>query len=513
MADTFREITIKEVAEHTAKSDGWIVIHGKVYNVTDYIVDHPGGVDVLVDVLGRDATEEYDNAGHSEDASEIMAEFCVGTLKKTESQKPKPKAVRLVAKLSPKPSSPSHSSSLGSSSTTSINNTTLILGSAAATLSSFGAYYLTRTGTPIWLPSLPLLTLHNWLPSPTSITTRSTPTYLQGFLTAAALSTALTTLITTRSLSHLLRLDSGFTRYPPHLKLPRSIPPNPLLQRGWLDPVHYRTLPLTHKHLIAPNVYRLTFALPTPDTVLGLPTGQHLSIRAVLPPATPGGEERTVTRSYTPVSNNKDRGMLELVVKCYPDGLLTGGYLAHLKVGDEVAFRGPKGAMRYECPHYRSSSGKGAQRSQKGKEVKKIGMVAGGSGITPMWQVIRAICEDERDCTEVSLVYANRSEGDILMRGELERYARRYPGNLKVFYLVDREPPAGEEHGLKGLEFGVGYVTKEVLRERLPAPGEDVQVMVCGPPGMVEAAKRGLVELGFEKPGVSAKMEDQVFCF
>ncbi|KAK4141774.1 uncharacterized protein C8A04DRAFT_13813 [Dichotomopilus funicola] len=495
MADTLREITIKEVAEHTAKSDGWMVIHGKVYNVTDYIVDHPGGVDVLVDVLGKDATEEYDNAGHSEDASEIMAEFCVGMLKKTESQKPKPKAVRLVAKPSPKPSTPSPSSSLGSSSTTkSINNTALIFGSAVATLSSFGAYYITRTGT-----TFPLHALSTWLPSPTSLNgSRSTPTYLQGFLTAAALSTALTTLITTRSLSNLLRLDSGFTRYPPHLKLPRSIPPNPLLQRGWLDPIHYRTLPLTHKHLIAPNVYRLTFALPTPDTVLGLPTGQHLSIRAVLPPATPGGEARTVTRSYTPVSNNKDRGMLELVVKCYPDGLLTGGYLARLEVGDEVAFRGPKGAMRYD---------------QKGKEVKKIGMVAGGSGITPMWQVIRAICEDERDTTEVSLVYANRSEGDILMRGELERYARRYPGNLKVFYLVDREPPAGEEHGLKGLEYGVGYVTKEVLKQRLPAPGEDVQVMVCGPPGMVEAAKRGLVELGFEKPGVSAKMEDQVFCF
>ncbi|MDE9440018.1 hypothetical protein EWS82_13140, partial [Staphylococcus xylosus] len=100
-----------------------------------------------------------------------------------------------------------------------------------------------------------------------------------------------------------------------------------------------------------------------------------------------------VSRSYTPVSNNTDLGRLELVIKCYPDGLLTGKYLANLKVGDKVLFRGPKGAMRY-----------------KRGLCKKIGMIAGGTGITPMYQLIRAICEDDKDTTEVSLILANRTE-------------------------------------------------------------------------------------------------------
>lgn len=267
-----------------------------------------------------------------------------------------------------------------------------------------------------------------------------------------------------------------------HRKINRVASPDPLLSRGFLDPQTFHPLPLTEKELIAPNVYRLLFELPTPDSVLGLPIGQHVSIKATVDGA-------TVQRSYTPTSNNSDMGILELVIKVYPEGLLTGKYLANLNVGDEVMFRGPKGAMRY----------------QRGL-CKKIGMLAGGTGITPMYQLIRAICEDPRDTTEVSLIYANRTEGDILLREEIERFARRYPLNLKVHYLLDSPP--------ENWTYGVGFVTKDLMAEKFPDPrAEGSKVMLCGPPGMVNAAKKGLVDLGYEKAGLSSKMTDQVFCF
>lgn len=133
-------------------------------------------------------------------------------------------------------------------------------------------------------------------------------------------------------------------------------------------------------------------------------------------------------------------------------------------------------------------------------------MLAGGTGITPMYQLIRAICEGPRDTTEVSLVYANRSEGDILLRKELDSFARRYPGNLKVHYLVDQAP--------EGWTGGTGRFTKELLEDRFPDPREERgKVMLCGPPGMVGAAKGMFIELGWEKAALSSKMEDQVFCF
>ena len=69
--------------------------------------------------------------------------------------------------------------------------------------------------------------------------------------------------------------------------------------------------------------------------------------------------------------------------------------------------------------------------------AKKIGMVAGGTGITPHYQLIRSICEDRTDTTEVSLVYANRTEDDILLRSELDAWAKAHPKNLKVHYMLE----------------------------------------------------------------------------
>ncbi|RFU76088.1 cytochrome-b5 reductase [Trichoderma arundinaceum] len=215
--------------------------------------------------------------------------------------------------------------------------------------------------------------------------------------------------------------------------------------------------------------------------VLGLPTGQHAAIIADI-----DGEK--ITRSYTPVSNNLDLGILELVVKIYPDGKLTGAYFANLQEGDEVHFRGPKGAMRYS----------------RGL-CKEIGMLAGGTGITPMFQLIRAICENDRDTTKISLIYANQTEADILLKKELDNFSRRYPDFFKVFYVV--------EHPSSNWQSGVGYVTKDMMKQRFPAPNADTKVMVCGPPGLVTAAKKVLGEMGYETPGASPRMSDQIFVF
>lgn len=74
-------------------------------------------------------------------------------------------------------------------------------------------------------------------------------------------------------------------------------------------------------------------------------------------------------RSYTPVSSNSDRGHWDLIVKVYPQGKMTQ-YLDNMKIGDYIEAMGPKGKFVY----------------QKNK-FKKIGMLAGGSGITPCLQV------------------------------------------------------------------------------------------------------------------------------
>lgn len=437
--------------------------HAAVYNITDYLLDHPGGADILLELAGKDASEAYDDAGHSEDAQEIMDAYHVGKFVGS-GKPPAKKTVRVVVKNNTPPAS---SASSNSSAPMAIGATVLSASTLAAAILGVRRMDLGALSN--------ILKLHQMSSSKNAAGVGFTG----GFVLASALALVAGGLAA-RKFNELITMEH--VREAPHKRIVRVAKPDPLLTRGFLDPQTFHPLPLTEKELIAPNVYRLRFELPHPDSVLGLPIGQHVSIKATIDGA-------AVQRSYTPTSNNADKGILELVIKVYPDGLLTGKYLANLNVGDEVMFRGPKGAMRY----------------QRGL-CKKIGMLAGGTGITPMYQLIRAICEDPRDTTEVSLIYANRTEGDILLREELEKFARRYPLNLKVHYLLDNPP--------ENWTYGVGFVTKDLMAEKFPDPQADgSKVMLCGPPGMVNAAKKGLVDLGYEKAGLSSKMTDQVFCF
>ncbi|KAK2968853.1 hypothetical protein RJ640_008020 [Escallonia rubra] len=77
--------TMQEAAQHNTKEDCWVVIDGKVYDVSPYLDEHPGGDDVLLATTGKDATDEFEDAGHSKTARELMENFCVGELEETPS--------------------------------------------------------------------------------------------------------------------------------------------------------------------------------------------------------------------------------------------------------------------------------------------------------------------------------------------------------------------------------------------------------------------------------------------
>jgi len=76
------ELTYAEVSEHSSKKDLYIVIHDKVYDASTFIDEHPGGEEVLLDVGGQDATEAFEDVGHSDEAREILEGLKVATLKR-----------------------------------------------------------------------------------------------------------------------------------------------------------------------------------------------------------------------------------------------------------------------------------------------------------------------------------------------------------------------------------------------------------------------------------------------
>ncbi|XP_053960134.1 cytochrome b5 [Anastrepha ludens] len=74
------EIPLAAVAQHDDYTDCWIVIYDRIYDVTQFLRDHPGGEDIIMEHAGRDATLAFHGTGHSSSAIELMGEYLIGEL-------------------------------------------------------------------------------------------------------------------------------------------------------------------------------------------------------------------------------------------------------------------------------------------------------------------------------------------------------------------------------------------------------------------------------------------------
>ncbi|KAM6223786.1 cytochrome b5 type B [Rhynchocyon petersi] len=69
---------LEEVATRNSSKEIWMVIHGRVYDVTRFLDEHPGGEEVLLEQAGTDASESFEDVGHSSDAREMLKQYYIG---------------------------------------------------------------------------------------------------------------------------------------------------------------------------------------------------------------------------------------------------------------------------------------------------------------------------------------------------------------------------------------------------------------------------------------------------
>ncbi|KAF9095226.1 hypothetical protein BGX29_006574 [Mortierella sp. GBA35] len=84
-----KNFTTADLAEHNNRSSLYLAVGGKVYDCTEFIDEHPGGEEVLFDEAGKDATESFEDVGHSDEAREVMYKMYVGEYQADGSAKPK----------------------------------------------------------------------------------------------------------------------------------------------------------------------------------------------------------------------------------------------------------------------------------------------------------------------------------------------------------------------------------------------------------------------------------------
>ena len=170
---------------------------------------------------------------------------------------------------------------------------------------------------------------------------------------------------------------------------------------------------------------------------MGLPIGQHISISAQIPHSE-GTSNKEVVRSYTPVSSDDQLGYFDLLIKSYPQGN-SSRYINTLIPGQTIRVRGPKGVFVY-TPNM----------------VRRFGMIAGGTGITPMLQIINAIAHGRigGDLTEVDLIFANVNPEDILLKEKLDALMED-DARIRIHYILNNPPT--------GWTGGAGFVTAEMI--------------------------------------------------
>lgn len=233
----------------------------------------------------------------------------------------------------------------------------------------------------------------------------------------------------------------------------------------------FQSLELIERINVSPTTCVLRFRCPDENTPLNLSTCACLLAKSDLPAEKKRGIDNVkleaVIRPYTPISTNNLIGSFDLLVKNYGENGRMSTHLCTTPVGTLVDFKHIKFNVKIQAPF----------------KPKKIGMIVGGTGITPMIQALHAILGDVTNDKEAAMLYGSRDSGDILGKELLDNWEKDYGsygkgGKFSVTHVLSHEKEESEWTGKRG------FISKELIEEHFGSPDEDVLIFVCGPPIM-----------------------------
>ncbi|QRV80378.1 hypothetical protein RhiJN_08393 [Ceratobasidium sp. AG-Ba] len=231
-----------------------------------------------------------------------------------------------------------------------------------------------------------------------------------------------------------------------------------------LDKDNFKELTVKRVEAYNHNTDKFTLDLPAGTATL-LPVSGLVYLKASGsdPNAPKDKKGNPVGRPYTPISDREQEGEVTFLIKKYDTGVLTP-YIHSLKPGDKIDVKGPI-----------------VKRLWKPNEFEQVTLIAGGSGITPMYQILTHSLANKEDKTKFKLLFGNVTPGDILLKEEFDKLKAKHGDRFEVLYIVDK--------GDKNWTGPTGFIAKDLLKKEIaPASlGAKTMVYVCGPPGQVAA--------------------------
>lgn len=169
-------------------------------------------------------------------------------------------------------------------------------------------------------------------------------------------------------------------------------------------------------------------------------------------------------------------------------------YVNDLDLGQSIKVRGPFGKLSYFGDGNFRILKKFRPLTYLEKKYTKVGMIAGGTGITPFYQLLQA-ADMNKDSIEFGLVFGNRTSKDILLKEELDKIYLNKNFKFILLYTIN-----SMEDGWTG---ATGHITKEMIEATCPPPGDDTLMLTCGPPVMCRKYLLPmLLEMGYKEADI-----------
>jgi propane monooxygenase reductase component len=224
-------------------------------------------------------------------------------------------------------------------------------------------------------------------------------------------------------------------------------------------PIQQAVAEVVSKDRVTHDMCHLVLRLIEPAEVKFFP-GQYMDI------SVPGTDQ---VRSFSMANTSSRDGLLEFVIKVYPDGVFSTFLDEQLKVGDRLELTGPFGVFTLRDAD------------------TELFFVGGGAGMAPILALLRTMAE-RGIARKATFFYGARGQRDLCFEEELRAIAEKLPNFSYIPALSDHDPAHGDWDG------ETGFVTDVVKRLATGAAG--AHAYVCGPPPMVEAAIPLLTSLG-----------------